>query len=118
MAFPDVLRIAKQQYRATMRAPVTFFPVPEWLDYQGQAIVLHVFRLSGDDAEAVAIARRDYGEKGAAAMTVARACYVIDGTDKKRAFVDTDLPDMLKAVDFAIIDRIYSIVLEAYAGPR
>jgi hypothetical protein len=110
MAFPNVLRIAKQQYRAAMAAAVTQIPVTEWKDETGQPVVFHVFRLNADDFQAISEARRDYGEQGVIAMTVARSCYLIDGIEKKRAFVDTDLQEILKAVDFDIITRVYLAV--------
>lgn len=114
MAFPNVLKFAKQHYKALVAGPSGSITVNEWKDDAGAAITLHFYRLSGDDQQAISAARRDYGERGEMALTVARSCYVYDGAEKRRAFVDTDLPDLLKSVDFQVLSRVYFAVIESF----
>lgn len=113
MSFPNVLKIAKNQFKSAMSSAVAQIQVSEWKDDAGNAVVFHVFRLSSEDLQTIAEARRSFGEQGAIAMTVARSCYLVDGSEKKRAFVDTDLPELLKAVDSEIMKRIYDGVSAA-----
>lgn len=114
MAFPNVLRIAKNHYKDLRSASAGTVVVDEWKDEQGQPIIFHVFRLSTDDKEAINEARRNYGDSGAHCMLVARACYLVDGLEKKRAFTDTDFEAMRTQIDLDVLlsisDRVKVIL--------
>lgn len=109
----NILKIAKAHKKALMSAPAARYVVSEWIDPDTSSpIELLIMRPSAADLTEIKAKKIMGGESGEMAMTIIRCCYR-SGETERRAFVDTDIKELLENVDQSVLKRIYTAIIEA-----